>query len=91
MPISKKPRSKAALKTSTKAGAPAALPDKRGEFPDGDPREEALHRARRSGNAAVAPAFVEVLRAAFERGFFEIGIPCSFHSVPIFVLPLSYG
>jgi hypothetical protein len=39
----------------------------------------------------VAPAFVEVLRAAFERGFFEIGIPCSFHSVPIFVSPLTYG
>src|ERR1700724_2984599 len=29
MPISKKPRSKAALKTSTKASAPAALPDRR--------------------------------------------------------------
>jgi hypothetical protein len=27
MPISKKPRSKAALRTSTKAGATAALPD----------------------------------------------------------------
>src|ERR1700686_2662734 len=29
MPISKKPRSKVALKTSTKASAPAALPDRR--------------------------------------------------------------
>jgi hypothetical protein len=29
MPISKKPRSKAALRTSTKAGAAAALPDRR--------------------------------------------------------------
>src|SRR5712692_10052597 len=31
--------------------------------------------ARLSGNAAGALAFVEVLRAVFERGFFEIGIP----------------
>ena len=29
-----------------------------------------------SGNAAGALAFVEVLKAVFERGFFEIGIPC---------------
>ncbi len=29
MPISKKPRSKTALRTSTKARAPAALPDRR--------------------------------------------------------------
>ena len=29
MPISKKPRSKTALRTSTKASAPAALPDRR--------------------------------------------------------------
>ena len=41
-----------------------------------------LSIARLSGNAAGALAFVEVFRAAFERGFFEIGI---------FVSPQSYG
>src|ERR1700730_15381433 len=41
-----------------------------------------LSIARLSGNAAGALAFVEVLRAAFERGFFDIGI---------FVCPPSYG
>jgi hypothetical protein len=50
-----------------------------------------LSIVRLSGNAAGALAFVEVLKAVFERGFFEIGIPGSFHSVPIFVSPLSYG
>jgi hypothetical protein len=33
--------------------------------------------ARLSGNAAAALVFVEVFGAVFERGFFEIGIPCS--------------
>jgi hypothetical protein len=33
-----------------------------------------LSIARLSGNAAGALAFVEVLKAAFERGFFDIGI-----------------
>src|SRR5438477_5431841 len=37
-----------------------------------------LSIARLSGNAAGALAFVEVLRTAFERRFFEIGIPYSF-------------
>jgi hypothetical protein len=36
MPVSKKPRSKTVVKTSPKAGAPAALPD--GELPGGDRR-----------------------------------------------------
>src|SRR5260370_40575548 len=36
-----------------------------------------LSIARLSGNAAGPPAFAEVLKAVFERGFFEIGIPCS--------------
>src|SRR5258707_8055411 len=40
-----------------------------------------LSIARLSGNAAGAWAFVEVLKAVFERGFFEIGIACS--SIPI--------
>ena len=31
-----------------------------------------LSIARLSGTAATVPVFVEVLRAAFERGFFEI-------------------
>src|SRR5436190_12369844 len=36
-----------------------------------------LSIARLSGNAAAALVFVEVFGAVFERGFFEIGIPCS--------------
>src|SRR5437868_12108979 len=37
-----------------------------------------LSIARLSGNAAAALVFLEVFGAAvFERGFFEIGIPCS--------------
>jgi hypothetical protein len=31
---------------------------------------------RLSGNVAAALVFVEVFEAVFERGFFEIGIPC---------------
>jgi hypothetical protein len=40
MPISKKPRSKTAAKTSTKTSAAAALPDRRAmeSFPGGDRR-----------------------------------------------------
>jgi hypothetical protein len=37
-----------------------------------------LSIARLSGNTAGALAFLEVFRAAFERRFFEIGIPYSF-------------
>jgi hypothetical protein len=36
-----------------------------------------LSIARLSGNAAAALVLVEVFEAVFERGFFEIGIPCS--------------
>jgi hypothetical protein len=36
-----------------------------------------LSIVRLSGNAAAALVFVEVFEAVFERGFFEIGIPCS--------------
>jgi hypothetical protein len=45
-----------------------------------------LSIARLSGNAAGALAFGEVLTTVFERGFFEIGIPC-----PPPRPPLSYG
>lgn len=36
-----------------------------------------LSIARLSGNAAAALVFIGVFGAVFERGFFEIGIPCS--------------
>ena len=49
-----------------------------------------LSIARLSGTAAAAPVFVEVLRTAFERGFFETGIACS-STRPDFVSPMSYG
>src|ERR1700726_4776884 len=50
-----------------------------------------LSIARLSGNAAGPPAFVEVLEAVFERGFFEIGIPLLLYSMAILVSPMSYG
>jgi hypothetical protein len=50
-----------------------------------------LSIARLSGNAAGALAFVEVLGAAFERRFFEIGIPYSFFRPDFRITPLSYG
>jgi hypothetical protein len=54
---------------------PALLPSRRHRGVRGSPSGNSPSRL--SGNAAGALAFVEVLRAAFERGFFEIGIPCS--------------
>jgi tetratricopeptide (TPR) repeat protein len=60
MPISKKPRSKAALRTSTKAGATAALPDRRAM--EGFLAGIAGHR----GNGATAKA-QDVMYEAWER------------------------
>ena len=43
------------------------------------------------GTAAAAPVFVEVLRTAFERGFFENRHCLLLHSSRFFVSPMSYG
>src|SRR5260370_38742281 len=50
-----------------------------------------LSIARLSGNAAGALAFVEVLKAAFERGFFDIGIFASPQSCGLTMAQSSGG